>query len=164
MCACVSVGVAGWRCPALLLWLLAFAKKGRKSCLANPNDAIVAACCQDADHSFNGIIILKVLPKLLVAFLMKTGLYRLFSCFKYTSVTLQQTLDGLTDNQDLKTVLSYICGDYGVYSYKILELATSSVYGFIEQQKMEDGSLLLIQNLSLKPSLTKHVQEIAPTR
>ena len=124
--------------------------------MANPNYATAASCCQDADHSFNGIIILKVLPKLLVAFLMKTGLYRLFfSCFKYTSVTLQQTLDGLTDNQDLKTVLSYICGDYGVYSYKILEAATSSVYGFIEQQKMEDRSLLLIQNLSLKPSLTK---------
>ena len=68
---------------------------------------------QEAHGSFNGIVMLKVLPKPLVAFLMKTGLFRLFSCFKYTSVTLQETLDGLTDNQDLKTVLSYICGDYG---------------------------------------------------
>ena len=69
---------------------------------------------QTANNSFNGIIILKVLPRKLVAVLLKTGLYKvIFSCFKYTSVTLQETLDGLTDNKDLKTVLSYICGDYG---------------------------------------------------
>ena len=75
------------------------------------------SCCQVGDRSFTGIVALKVLPKLLVAFLLKTGLFRLFfSCFKYTSVTLQETLDRLTDNQDLKTVLSYICGDYGAYS------------------------------------------------
>ncbi|KAL8584777.1 hypothetical protein ACOMHN_035696 [Nucella lapillus] len=69
-----------------------------------------------ADRSFNGIVILKVLPQWLVTILMKTRLYRLlFSYFKYSSVTLQETLDGLTTNQDLKTVLSYICGDYGVF-------------------------------------------------
>ena len=70
---------------------------------------------QEAHGSFNGIVMLKVLPKPLVAFLMKTGLFRLFSCFKYTSVTLQETLDSLTDNQDLKAVLSYLFGDYGAF-------------------------------------------------
>ncbi|XP_070205983.1 all-trans-retinol 13,14-reductase-like [Littorina saxatilis] len=73
-----------------------------------------------ADKAFNGIIILKVLPRWLVTILLKTGVYRLlFSCFKYTEVTLQETLDGLTDNQDLKTVLSYICGDYGVFPNEV---------------------------------------------
>ncbi|XP_076452780.1 all-trans-retinol 13,14-reductase-like [Babylonia areolata] len=69
-----------------------------------------------ANKSFNGIVILKVLPRFVVTVLLKTGLYRLlFSCFKYSAFTLQETLDGLTSNQDLKTVLSYICGDYGVF-------------------------------------------------
>nr|KAG5704661.1 hypothetical protein BaRGS_025303 [Batillaria attramentaria] len=69
----------------------------------------------DADKSFDGVIILKVLPKPLVAFLLKTRLVRLiFSFLKYSTVTLQETLDSLTDNKELKTVLSYICGDYGV--------------------------------------------------
>lgn len=69
-----------------------------------------------ADKSFDGIIILKFIPKRLAMFLIHTGLYRLlFSCFKYTSRTLQEVLDELTDDQDLKAVLSYICGDYGVY-------------------------------------------------
>ena len=76
---------------------------------------MIVFCSQHSMSSFYGFIMLKVLPRPLVAFLMKTGLYRLFSCFKYTSVTLQQTLDGLTDNQDLKAVLSYLFGDYGVF-------------------------------------------------
>ena len=62
------------------------------------------------------MVMLKVLPKRLVTVLVRTGLCRLlFSCFKFTSVTLQETLDRLTGNKDLQTVLSYICGDYGVF-------------------------------------------------
>lgn len=69
----------------------------------------------DADKKFDGVIILKVLPKVLVKFLIKTGLVRLFFSFlQYSTVTLQETLDSLTDNKELQTVLSYICGDYGV--------------------------------------------------
>jgi len=71
----------------------------------------------DAASSFISIVIIKVLPKMLVAFLVKTGLYRLvFPLWRkgYAEITLQETLDKLTDNEEMKCVLSYVCGDYGV--------------------------------------------------
>jgi all-trans-retinol 13,14-reductase len=70
---------------------------------------------QVADRAFDGIIIMKFLPLWLVKILISTGLYRIFfKCFKYTEKTLQQVLDELTNDQDLKATLSYICGDYGI--------------------------------------------------
>ncbi|XP_005089177.1 all-trans-retinol 13,14-reductase [Aplysia californica] len=71
----------------------------------------------DASKSFLGIVMLKAMPKLLVRFLVMSGLYKLvFACWRkgYTEKTLQEVLDGLTSNKELKVVLSYICGDYGV--------------------------------------------------
>ena len=71
----------------------------------------------EASASFFGIVMMKFMSKIIVNFLVKTGLYRLvFSCWRkgFTETTVQQVLDKLTDNEELKVVLSYICGDYGV--------------------------------------------------
>ncbi|CAL1538385.1 unnamed protein product [Lymnaea stagnalis] len=73
---------------------------------------------KDASNSFFGIVMLKVLPRILVRFLVVTGLYRIvFKCYRkrYTERTLQSVLDSLTKNKELQIVLSYICGDYGVF-------------------------------------------------
>lgn len=71
---------------------------------------------QDASKSFFGLVALKMMPMRLALLLLKTGLARLFFSFsKYTSVTLQETLDSLTANKELHLVLSYIGGDYGGY-------------------------------------------------
>ncbi|PVD31233.1 hypothetical protein C0Q70_06645 [Pomacea canaliculata] len=68
----------------------------------------------DASKSFFGLVALKMMPMRLALLLLKTGLARLFFSFsKYTSVTLQETLDSLTANKELHLVLSYIGGDYG---------------------------------------------------
>ncbi|CAG5128421.1 unnamed protein product, partial [Candidula unifasciata] len=72
---------------------------------------------KDAGNSYIGIIAFKVLPARMASFLINSGLYRLvFKCYRkgYASTSLQQVLDELTDNKQLKLVLSYICGDYGV--------------------------------------------------
>ncbi|XP_059144383.1 all-trans-retinol 13,14-reductase-like [Physella acuta] len=73
---------------------------------------------KDASSSFYGIVMLKVLPKILVRFLVVTGLYKIvFRCYRkrYAEKTLQEFLDELTSNKELKLVLSYICGDYGIF-------------------------------------------------
>ena len=47
---------------------------------------------------------------------MLSGLLHKFTnYFKYASKTLQQVLDEITDNDDLKAVLSYSFGDYGEF-------------------------------------------------
>jgi len=73
---------------------------------------------KEANDSFFGIVLLKVLPLTLVKFLVSTGLYRyLFAAYrkKFTETTLQEVLDKITNNEELKLVLSYVCGDYGVF-------------------------------------------------
>ncbi|XP_059175978.1 all-trans-retinol 13,14-reductase-like, partial [Physella acuta] len=73
---------------------------------------------KDASSSFYGIVILKVLPKLLVRFLVVTCLYKIvFRCYRkrYAEKTLQEVLDELTSNKELKLVLSYIYGEYGIF-------------------------------------------------
>ncbi|BFZ05382.1 hypothetical protein BsWGS_08421 [Bradybaena similaris] len=82
-------------------------------------EAILAfqALVKDASNSFFGLVILKILPLWIVNLLINTGLHHLLikSYRKgYTTRSLQDVLDGLTDNKELKLVLSYICGDYGV--------------------------------------------------
>ena len=59
--------------------------------------------------------ILKFMPLWLAKLLVVTGVYRLIyrDYFKYSQMSLQEVLDGITDNADLKAVLSYIIGDYG---------------------------------------------------
>ncbi|XP_041350180.1 all-trans-retinol 13,14-reductase-like [Gigantopelta aegis] len=59
---------------------------------------------------------LKFMPLWLARLLVVTGVYRLMyrDYFAYSQCSLQDVLDGLTNNADLKAVLSYIIGDYGL--------------------------------------------------
>ncbi|XP_078690804.1 all-trans-retinol 13,14-reductase-like [Branchiostoma floridae x Branchiostoma belcheri] len=64
--------------------------------------------------SMLGYVGLRSLPQWLARLLVKTGLVNyMTNYFKYASKSVKQTLDELTDNQDLKAVLSYSFGDYG---------------------------------------------------
>ena len=57
---------------------------------------------------------LKIMPKWLASFLVKTGIINLMTnYFKYSQRTLTEVLEELTDNQDLRAVLGYCFGDYG---------------------------------------------------
>ena len=69
-------------------------------------------------NGFYGFVMLKMMPKPLVTFVMRSGLFRfLFTCFKYTCTSLQEILDDLTDDKDLHMVLSYCMGDYGAWPF-----------------------------------------------
>ncbi|KAH9502815.1 hypothetical protein Btru_074531 [Bulinus truncatus] len=73
---------------------------------------------KDASSSMLGYSLLKILPHCIAQFLVSSRLYKLvLKCYRkgYTVITLQEVLDKLTDNKELKVVLSYICGDYGVF-------------------------------------------------
>ncbi|XP_060078415.1 all-trans-retinol 13,14-reductase-like [Ylistrum balloti] len=71
---------------------------------------------KDARSYFMGFYVLKVLPKWLASLLSSIGImdlvFRPWS--KYTSKSTKEVLDSLTDNDDLKAVLTYSFGDYGV--------------------------------------------------
>ncbi|KAI8783298.1 all-trans-retinol 13,14-reductase isoform X2 [Biomphalaria glabrata] len=77
---------------------------------------------KDASASMFGYSMLKILPRYIAQFLVYSGLYKLvLKCYRkgYTDTTLQEVLDGLTNNKELKLVLSYICGDYGVFPNEV---------------------------------------------
>lgn len=60
------------------------------------------------------MVSLKVMPRWLAKFLVKTGLINLITnYFKYSKRTVAEVLDELTDNKDLQAVLAYSFGDYG---------------------------------------------------
>ena len=60
------------------------------------------------------MMLVKVLPKWIVRILIATGLINVItSYFKLARRTLKQALDDITDDADLKAVLSYCFGDYG---------------------------------------------------
>nr|XP_002122272.2 all-trans-retinol 13,14-reductase [Ciona intestinalis] len=73
---------------------------------------IMTVCQKSASF----LIVLKILPKFLVDFFFQLKLHRVFmKSFNYVIETSLKTfLDRLTDNNELKTVLSYCFGDYGV--------------------------------------------------
>ena len=73
------------------------------------------ALCAKAKASLPRAIAFKMMPRRLVNALIKTGLIRWFDkgYHKYATMTLQQVVDSLTDNHDLRTVLEYNWGDYG---------------------------------------------------
>ena len=61
-----------------------------------------------------GLMQVKFMHKRIVRFLVATGLINwMTDYFTLSKRTLQEVLDELTDNKDLKTVLSYSFGDYG---------------------------------------------------
>uniref|UniRef100_H2Z8M0 Amine oxidase domain-containing protein n=1 Tax=Ciona savignyi TaxID=51511 RepID=H2Z8M0_CIOSA len=62
------------------------------------------------------LIVLKLLPKPLIDWFVKLNLHKVFlKKFNYvTGTTLKSFLDKWTENKELKTILSYCFGDYGV--------------------------------------------------
>jgi all-trans-retinol 13,14-reductase len=62
-----------------------------------------------------GMLMAKGLPKWIVRILISTGLINLITqYFKTARRTVMDVLDELTDDADLKAVMTYIYGDYGV--------------------------------------------------
>ncbi|CAK8672438.1 unnamed protein product [Clavelina lepadiformis] len=63
----------------------------------------------------NTLLMLKLLPKTLMNIASKLGLFQLFlRDYIYVSQnSLEQIIDQLTENKDLRTVLTYSFGDYG---------------------------------------------------
>ncbi|XP_030846244.1 all-trans-retinol 13,14-reductase [Strongylocentrotus purpuratus] len=56
----------------------------------------------------------KILPMRICQLLISTGMASAMTkYFKYSQISLQRFLDGVTENNDLKAVLSYCFGDYG---------------------------------------------------
>ncbi len=69
---------------------------------------------QDVKKNSVGLAIVKILPMFVARFLIATGLiHYMTSHYKYSGKSLQETLDEMTDNTELKSVLSYCFGDYG---------------------------------------------------
>ncbi|KAG8440994.1 hypothetical protein GDO86_006651 [Hymenochirus boettgeri] len=63
--------------------------------------------------------ILKMLPLPIASFLCRFGLVKRFSpFFSYASRSVSEVVNELTENQELRTVLSYIFGTYGVFPQK----------------------------------------------
>ncbi|XP_063448838.1 all-trans-retinol 13,14-reductase-like isoform X2 [Mytilus trossulus] len=71
----------------------------------------------ESRNSFTGYFAMKVLPKRVVKLLIATGIYKFMfrSYAKFHGKSLKSLLDDLTDNEELKAVLSYCWGDYGTY-------------------------------------------------
>ena len=68
------------------------------------------------------MLVLKLKAKWLCRLLISTGLLaRITKFFNFTTRTLQEVLDDLTDDDELKAVLGYSFGDYG----KLLQLYVS---------------------------------------
>ncbi|KAI8783297.1 all-trans-retinol 13,14-reductase isoform X3 [Biomphalaria glabrata] len=72
---------------------------------------------KDAAPTMFWYSLLKILPRRIAQFLVYSGLYKLvLKCYRkgYIDTSLQQVLDRLTNNKELKLVLAYLCPDYGV--------------------------------------------------
>lgn len=65
-------------------------------------------------QSMLGNLGLRTMPKWVTKFLVTTGLvHKMTDYYKFSTRTVQDVLDELTDNKDLKAVLAYSFGDYG---------------------------------------------------
>ena len=61
-----------------------------------------------------GLVSLKFMPRWIARILVKTGLIHLMTrYFYYSRKSVDQVLNEMTDNKDLKAVLAYSFGDYG---------------------------------------------------
>lgn len=73
------------------------------------------ALLKEVRRNMMGMMMVKVMPKWIVKLLIATGLINVLTkFFKLSRRTLKSVLDELTDDKDLKTVLAYSWGDYGV--------------------------------------------------
>ena len=61
------------------------------------------------------MMMLKVQSRFVVNFLIRTGLLHYITKYFYFSrKTLKEVMDEITDNEELKAVLSYCFGNYGM--------------------------------------------------
>ncbi|XP_067825051.1 all-trans-retinol 13,14-reductase-like [Heptranchias perlo] len=61
------------------------------------------------------LVIIKMIPLQLARFLIQTGIIHwVTSIFRLASTPLSDVVNKLTKNKDLRAVMCYICGDYGV--------------------------------------------------
>jgi all-trans-retinol 13,14-reductase len=72
--------------------------------------------CQKSQKAWAPSMMLKVLPYPLTRFLVTTRLFRLFDggFVKYSQMTVAKVLEDLTDNKDLRAILSSNFGDFGI--------------------------------------------------
>ena len=90
------------------LWSLSVSK------LFPENLFIYEFCVQNVRKEMLGMVAAKTMSRWLVRFLINTGLVNKFTkYFQYSQKTVQQVLDELTTNEELKAVLGYNFGDYG---------------------------------------------------
>ena len=74
----------------------------------------ICCCPQKADKNLKVMVLFKILPKWLVGFLVKTRLiYAVSSYFSLARKSLDEVLNGITKDRDLKAILSYNYADYG---------------------------------------------------
>jgi all-trans-retinol 13,14-reductase len=74
------------------------------------------ALLRDVRVNMKGLVLVKALPKWIVRILSATGALGLMTTyFKHARRTVKEVLDEITDDEDLKAVLSYSWGDYGSY-------------------------------------------------
>ena len=59
--------------------------------------------------------VIKFMPLNFAKFLVDYGIYRFLykHYFKYSEIMLQDVVNGITNNPELKAVLMYLAGDYG---------------------------------------------------
>lgn len=73
------------------------------------------ALLKEVRNNMMGMMMVKVMPKWIVKLLIATRLINVLTkFFKLSRRTLKSVLDELTDDNNLKTVLAYSWGDYGV--------------------------------------------------
>lgn len=61
-----------------------------------------------------GYVVLKLLPLWFSKFLIRSGLaVKIFPSLAYSTRTVTEVLDELTSNEELKSVITYLFGDYG---------------------------------------------------
>lgn len=63
-----------------------------------------------------GYVLLKLLPRWLAKILYATGILDAFISYtKYSKLSTESYINGLTDNVELRAVFTYAYGDYGMY-------------------------------------------------
>ena len=64
-----------------------------------------------------GVMVPKMMPIKLVKILLKTGLFHLIfrKFMKVCGLSVKDSLDEISDNEEFKSVISYIFGDMGRY-------------------------------------------------
>ena len=69
---------------------------------------------QEVRQNMLGMIMLKMKSKWFCRLLINTGLiHHITKYFKYSSRSVDEVMRELTDNEELRAVLSYSFGDYG---------------------------------------------------